>query len=175
MSLIPSFLADLFTKDVNPGDVHVSSTGGVKKPRSKAKRKGAGKDGDQFEVGSNVVKVDSALGLVLGWAIVCKIDGEDYYDLQGDHITEAAMLEAATDFMLNKRVAKEMHTGDQVGDVVFAFPMTTEIAKSFGIEATQTGLLIAMKPSEDVLAKFADGSYTGFSIGGKRIDDEEIE
>jgi hypothetical protein len=49
---------------------------------------------------------------------------------------------------------------------VFAFPLTTEIAKSLGITTKQTGLLIAMRPSESVLSKFKDGTYTGFSIGG---------
>lgn len=69
-------------------------------------------------------KVDSRLGLVFGYAIVCKIknaDGEfeDYYDsgtedptdgeVYSDHITEKAMLEGVTEFMKSARVATEMH------------------------------------------------------------------
>lgn len=123
---------------------------------------------------AQVVKVDADLGLVFGFAVVCKRDGERYFDLQGDHITEKAMLEAATDFMIHSRVAKDMHEGAQDGTVVFAFPLTTDIAKSLGIETEQTGLLIAMKPSADVLAKFKDGTYTGFSIGGSRGKDEVV-
>lgn len=122
-----------------------------------------------------VAKVDEELGLVFGYAIVCKQDGQDYFDVQGDHIPEDAMLKAALDFMQNSRVAKEMHQGGQVGDVVFAFPMTTDIASSMGIQVSKTGLMIAMKPAdEDVLAKFKSGTYTGFSIGGQRIQDEEV-
>jgi hypothetical protein len=123
---------------------------------------------------AQVVKVDSALGLVFGFAIVSTADGQPYYDVQGDHIPEDAMLKAATDFMENSRIAKEMHQGDAKGSVVFAFPLTAEIAKSLGITTQKTGLLIAMKPTPEVLAKFKDGSYTGFSIGGSYGDIEEV-
>jgi phage head maturation protease len=85
-----------------------------------------------------VAKVDKKLGLVVGYAIVCKVknaDGafEDYYDtgsvdpatgeVYSDHITEEAMLEGVTEFMKSSaRVATEMHerevdeNGDQVLD-----------------------------------------------------------
>jgi hypothetical protein len=119
-----------------------------------------------FDRKAQVVKVDSNLGLVFGFAIVSTLDGEPYFDKQGDHIPEDAMLKAATDFMEHSRIAKEMHAGDQQGSVIYAFPLTTDIAKSLGIVTKQTGLLIAMKPSAEVLAKFQDGTYTGFSIGG---------
>lgn len=127
--------------------------------------------GKQYEV----LKVDRKLGLVLGYAIVCKVEGEDYFDTQGDHIPEAAMLEAATDFMVHSRTAKEGHKGDDVGSIVFAWPMTTEIAKAFGMDVKQTGLMIALKPDgEDMLHKFETGELTGFSIGGSRGVDEEV-
>lgn len=122
-----------------------------------------------------VVKVDDALGLVMGFAIVCKEGGEPYFDTQGDHITEEAMLEAAVDFMSNARVAKEMHSGGDKGVVVFAWPMTSEIAKAFGLVVEKTGLMIAMKPDdEEILRKFRDGEYTGFSIGGMCHEHEEV-
>lgn len=131
-------------------------------------------DGD-FEVRSDVVKFDEGLGLVMGYAIVCKQDGEDYFDLHGDHIPEDAMMKAALDFMENSQVAKEMHQGDRVGTVVFAWPMTTEVAKAFGFEVKKTGLLIAVRPTDqEMLAKFRDGRLTGFSIGGHRVQDEEV-
>ena len=82
-------------------------------------------------------KVDSKLGLVIGYAIVCKVknaDGkfEPYYDsgtedpsdgeVYSDHITEKAMLEGVTEFMKSARIATEMHEreldddGEQVLD-----------------------------------------------------------
>jgi hypothetical protein len=122
---------------------------------------------------ATVCKVDVEHGVVFGWAIVCKVDGEDYYDLQDDHIPEDAMLKAAVDFMAESRVAKEMHTGEAVGTHLFAFPLTTDIAKALDLTTKQTGLLIGMRPeSRDVLNKFKSGEYTGFSIGGQRVVDE---
>lgn len=129
-----------------------------------------------FQATASVCKVDVQHGLVIGFAIVCKRDGEDYYDLQGDHIPEESMLAAAVDFMAGARIAKEMHAGDANGTVLFAFPLTTDIAKALGIETQMTGLLIGMKPdSAATLQKFRDGTYTGFSIGGTRGEDEEME
>lgn len=119
------------------------------------------------------VKLNEELGLLLGFAIVCTEDGEPHFDLQGDHIPEDAMLKAATDFMQQSRAAKEMHRGDRIGDVVFAFPLTTEVAKSLSIETKRTGLLVGVRPTEEVLEKARKGEYRGFSIGGKRIKDED--
>ena len=120
---------------------------------------------------TQILKVDESLGLVFGFAIVCKEDGEAHFDLQGDHIPEAVMVKGATDFMKSERVAKEMHAGDPIGSIVFAFPMTSEIAKSLDITTKRTGLLIAMHTEDqEVLRKFRDGEYTGFSIGGAAVN-----
>jgi hypothetical protein len=132
---------------------------------------------DSYDKGSvaTVFKVDDGLGLVFGWAIVCAKNGTEYFDTQGDHIPEDSMLSAAADFMENSRVGKDMHAGDKVGPVVFAWPMTADIAKAMGIQTTQTGLMVAMKPPPEILTKFRNGEYTGFSIGGRRVHDEEVE
>lgn len=147
---------------------------------------------DRKEYSAEFLKVDEALGLVLGWAIICNTgvsiskgeSGDPYFDKQGDHIPEYSMLDATTDFMLNSRKAGEMHWKDEDGEaigkgtVVFAWPMTAEIAKAFGIETKQTGLMIAMKPdSDEILEKFRKGEYKGFSIGGNYIPEhtEEVE
>lgn len=146
-----------------------------------------GLPGDNWQeegLAARVTKVDSALGLVFGWAIVCKIDGEPYFDLNIDrdtgkrvpeHIPENAMLKASTDFMLNSRVGNEMHDGPDTGTYVFAWPLTEEIAKAMGIQSAQTGLMIAYKPTPEVLKKFEDGTYRGFSIEGSRGRSTEID
>lgn len=131
---------------------------------------------DEQTIAARVVKVDESHGLVLGFAIICKHNGEDYFDLQGDHIPEEAMLGATVEFMLKSGAAKEMHCGDVNGKILFAWPLTTEIAKAFDIETRITGLMIAMKPDDPaMLAKFRDGIYTGFSIGGARVKDEILD
>lgn len=134
--------------------------------------------GDAF-LKAEVVKVDSELGLVFGWGIVCKVDGEPYFDSQHDHIPEDSMLKATADFMLSSRMSGDLHARDherqpiQDGDVVFSFPLTTETAKAMGITSSRTGWMVAIKPSTSVLAKYKSGEYTGFSIGGSRLKDED--
>lgn len=130
---------------------------------------------DDFQMNTEILKVDSELGLVIGWAIVSSVGGQPYFDLQGDHIPDDAMLKAAADFMQNSRVAGHMHKVEERGSVVFAFPMTSDIAEAFGIQTPKTGLMIAMKPDQEMFDKFKSGELTGFSIGGKRGEDEEVE
>lgn len=125
--------------------------------------------------------VAEELRMAFGWAMVSKVDGEDYYDLQDDHIPERALLEASIDFMQGDRIAGDMHTreGDSVkkaGSVIFAFPLISEAAEALGIITKQTGLIIGVKIEDDeVLKRVKDGTYTGFSIGGERVRDEEVE
>ena len=122
-----------------------------------------------------VLKVDDELGLVFGFAIVCKQGGEEYFDLQGDHITEEAMLKAVTDFMTNSRAADDMHDEDTHGEVVMSFPLTTDIAKALGIQTEQTGWIVGIRPSPEVLKLYKSGERRGFSIGGYRGEDEEVD
>lgn len=126
----------------------------------------------KFRTNVQFCKVDEDLGLVMGFAVVCTVNGEPYFDLHGDYIPDHEMLKAATEFMLNSRVGKDMHKGDETGTVVFAFPWTKEIAEAFDYdEPPMTGLMIAMKPhSEEILQKYRDGTYTGFSIGGSFLE-----
>lgn len=122
------------------------------------------------------MKVDAGLGIVFGWAIVCKDSGQAYIDVQDDHIPEDTMLSKSAEFMQNSRRAGEMHTRMDAGDIVFAFPMTTEIAKAFNFDTHgKTGLIIGAKPDAAQLAKFISGELKAFSIGGERITDEPAE
>lgn len=115
------------------------------------------------------------LGLIFGWAIISNEKGMPYYDVQGDHIPEDAMLAAATEFMIDHRTMKVMHSGKSVGTVVFAWPMTQEIAAAMGVKSTRTGLMVAVKPnSKAILERFRNKQYTGFSIGGNRLVDEDV-
>ncbi len=114
---------------------------------------------------ARVAKVDDELGLVFLWAFTStNADGSDYYDLQGDSVTD--FVKAAADFMEGARAVDTMHDGKQSGSVVFAMPMTPEIAKAFGVDTKQSGLMVAIKPSPDDLAKFKSGEFTGVSIAG---------
>jgi hypothetical protein len=134
-----------------------------------------------------IAKIDDSLGMVFGYSIICKVNGQDYYDLNIDltgphkgqrvpeHIPESTMLKAAVEFMQTSRVGNVMHSGPDQGTYVFAFPLTADIAKAMGIQTKVTGLMIGFKPPPDLLAKFKDGTYKGFSIEGRRISFEEHE
>lgn len=130
---------------------------------------------------TKILKVDVEHGIVFGFAIVCKEDGEDHFDLQDDHIPEATMLKASLDFSLHSNQGWDMHGfgdngTDRVGGYPFLFPLTTEIAKSLDIETRKTGLLVGFKPEKDeILQKYISGEYTGFSIGGAEIEVLEVE
>lgn len=133
-------------------------------------------DDDRFSIEVEIEKVDSELGIVFGYAMVCYQEGQKYFDLHDDHITEKAMLECTAAYMEGNRIAKDMHQGEPCGQVVYGFPMTAEIAKSLDIQVKRTGFIVGMKPeSQDMLDKFASGEYTGFSIGGRRVKDTEID
>lgn len=131
---------------------------------------------DAFTASSQIAKVNDELGLVFGYAVVCKeLDiskaaGDrvlvEHYDTQGHHIPETVMLKAATDFAINRRHSKDMHKGENVQSAVFNFPMTEDIAKALGMTIEKSGWLIALKPTPEILAKYKSGEYTGFSIGG---------
>ena len=114
----------------------------------------------------------STADTLYGYAIVCKElndEGqfEDYFDTQGDHITEPYMKTVADNFMFSSRVAKFQHDGDQIGLVIHSLPVTEELADRLGWTISKTGWVIGMKPDDDAIIKaYQNGAITGFSIGG---------
>ena len=122
-----------------------------------------------------IAKIDTRLGLVFGWAVVCSQDSQPYFDLQGHNIEPSGLLKAASEFMLKSRRARKQHTEESAGEIVFCWPLTADIAGAFGIESRTTGLMIGMKCTKEVLAKFADGTYSGFSIGGFARKMQDVE
>jgi hypothetical protein len=120
-----------------------------------------------FRVTSKIAKVDDDLGLVFGWGIICTEGGEPYVDLQDEYIPVDEMLKAATDFMLHSRATDDMHDEVARGVTVHSMPMTQDIAEAFEMTTKREGWMIAVDPGDDeILQKFRDGTYTGFSIGG---------
>lgn len=158
---------------------------------------------------TNILKVDAKLGVVFGYAIVCRekdADGNwtDHFDTQGHHIPETEMLKASIEFAqqsnearaehiakalvdalsdmssvdeqelteLVKRASKDMHEGDECQEVVQMLPVTEELAKALEWDVKKTGLVIALKPTAEVLKLYESGDRTGFSIGGTGLLDE---
>ena len=129
---------------------------------------------DDFEIVIPVAKVENRHGIVIGKAIVCTEYDEPYFDSQDDWIPEASMFDAVVDFAASAREAREQHARKNAGTVPLLFPLTKDISSELDIQADWTGLAIGMKPDAEMLAKFESGELTGFSIGGKRLEDEEV-
>lgn len=118
-------------------------------------------------ISCEVVKTDASRRLVFGYLLVCKVDGEDYRDLDGSTMPEDVMLDAALDWAKSVKPADVMHAGDDVGTHPFLFPMTTEIAKAYGIDApSKTGLLVAQQVDAATFERFESGELKGFSVDG---------
>jgi len=138
---------------------------------------------------SKILKVDEGEGIVYGWAVVSKVNGEDYFDLNIDHagqhagkrvpenVPEVALAKCALGFVDSGAPGNEMHAGPDRGDFPFVMPMTTELYKGlFGLDnPPKTGLIVGHRPTPDVLQKFKSGEYTGFSIEGARLGYTEHE
>lgn len=131
---------------------------------------------------AQILKVSTKLGLIFGFAAICKVDGEEFWDSDDEHYPEESMLADSTEFARSQRVACTMHARDadgepvQDGGVVHTFPLTTEIAKALDIQTRRTGLLVALAPDDpNTLEKAENGIFTGFSIGGDIIDAEYEE
>ena len=122
-----------------------------------------------------VVKVNERLRILYGFAMVSKINGQPNIDLHGDYITESAMEEAALYYMRDtNRVLQEMHSGERIGKVIFAYPMTTENVADLGMTTQKTGLIIGVQPENDtIFEKFRTGVYNMFSIGANSVQSEE--
>jgi len=124
----------------------------------------------RFEKVGNFHKVMG--GIAYGWALASTFKGAPYFDTGDgtftDHIPEETVPEVAKLFMEQSRVGLDMHQGDQVADVVFAYPMIGDVAKGLGFaDGDTTGLAIGWMPYDKTyLEKIADGERIGFSIGG---------
>lgn len=122
-----------------------------------------------------VKKFDAKQRIVFGFAVVSKVNGEDYYDSQNHHITEAAVMKAAERFADSARRGEEQHSGKQIGDLPLVMPVTTETAQALGMSTERTGLLVGFRVRDDeAWAKFEKGAFGGLSIRGYFTDFESF-
>ena len=129
-----------------------------------------------------IAKVETSQGLVFGWGQVFLERTEkgldQYYDTDNDAFDEEGAVPAWDGLMSEGRVLKANHQGEQVGDVIFAFPLTLDIAKSLGFDVDtipRTGTLVGVRPQSDIFAKYESGEWDSFSVGGEIIEMEEPE
>jgi hypothetical protein len=119
---------------------------------------------------SEVFKFNDEQRLVYGWAYVSTLKGEISLDHSGEYIRPNELVKAATNFMLDVRVAKAMHSGSQIGEIVHSLPVTNEIAASLGITTDREGWIICVKVHDDsVWEDVKSGKLSAFSIGGRAL------
>lgn len=115
-----------------------------------------------------IVKVAEEQRMVYGWASVVTEKGVPVVDLQGDIIPANVMERATTEFMASARMAKAMHAGGGIGEVLHSFPVTDDIVKSLGLASDREGWIVGVKIHDDeVWKRVKSGELGGFSIGGK--------
>jgi len=124
--------------------------------------------GDEISATMRIAKIDEELGLAFFWGFTStNPDGSDHFDLANDTV-DPDFVKASMNYMLEGGAVDEMHNGESgAGRVVFCMPLTKEIGSAFGLgDVKQTGLMIGLKPSPEVLAKLKSGEYTGVSLAG---------
>jgi hypothetical protein len=128
--------------------------------------------GDDVTATFKVVKTDDKLGLVFGWALASTIDGgaTPHVDLQRDAIIgDDELIKVAADFMERSAVSDVMHDDKADGKIVFAMPLTKDVANALGVTTKVHGLAIAMRPSPETFKRFVKGELKAFSIAGHGV------
>lgn len=122
----------------------------------------------KFGITFDFEKADAEGRYVRGWASVISVDGEPVTDTQGDVISMDVLRKAAHQFVTNARVAKAMHRGDAVGEVVESVIIDDEFAKALGMTDSKRGWWIGMVVNDDAIRKrVKGGELKAFSIGGR--------
>lgn len=125
-----------------------------------------------------LVKTDSELREVTGWASVVSKGGKPYVDHQGDIIDMANLRAAVEKFMDAVRTGGYMHQTTEdgkvipVGKIVGSLIVDRDMARALKMDTDLEGWLITMKVLDDnVWGQVKAGMLTGFSIGamGRRM------
>lgn len=116
----------------------------------------------------NFSKAKANGSYIRGFASVTSFGGVPVEDWQGDTIDIEVVRKAAHEFIGNARVAKAMHKGDQIGDVVESIVIDDALAKVLGITDKRRGWYIGMTVHDVAVRKqIASGELKAFSIGGR--------
>lgn len=122
---------------------------------------------DRFGITFQFEKSTATGRFVRGWASVVAQNGVAVTDAQGDVISIDEIRKAAHRFVTDARIAKAMHAGAKVGEVVESVIIDDEFAKAMGITDSRRGWWIGMEiHNPDVQERVRKGELRAFSIGG---------
>lgn len=114
-----------------------------------------------------ITKLDEEQRIAYGWFSVIEEAGRPVVDSQGDVITEATLVKAVHEFVLDSRAGKLMHQGRRVADIVESVVLTKDLQNALGIDVGRVGWFGAMKFRDDkVWDRVKNGELRAFSIGG---------
>jgi hypothetical protein len=105
-----------------------------------------------------VAKLDTELGLSLGWASVVMKDNTLVEDRQGDVIEPQELEPAVFDFMKHHRATNEMHAGDEYPDT---------IVESVVVSPEKLELMFAKFWPDELLEQAKKHTPTGWWIGSQ--------
>lgn len=113
-------------------------------------------------------KADASGRYVRGWASVATVDGKTVEDADGDRIEIEELRTAAHRFITEARVAKMLHRGEPIGEVVESIIVDDAFCKAVGATTAKRGWFIGMEVhAEAVRKRVRAGELLAFSIGGK--------
>ena len=169
-ALVPLEVAGLGGELMATKILHGDAT--KKHPAAAPPPKKFGKSVD-FDIYTEISKVDTEKRQVFGWASVTKSGGVDVVDLQGDVIPLEEIEKAAYEFVKKSRVGGKMHQkGDtgpiHVSDMIESFVVTPEKKAAMGLpDETPEGWWVGFKVNDDdTWAEAKDGKLAGFSVHG---------
>ncbi len=121
-----------------------------------------------FSINFEFTKTDVSGKFVRGWASVVSKAGVPVTDHQGDIIDIDEVRKAAHKFVSDARVAKAMHAGKPIGEVVESVIIDDDFAKALGVSDTRRGWWIGMQIHDsDIQKGVKTGKLRAFSIGGR--------
>lgn len=142
------------------------------------KKQSVAKADDEFEIYTEISKVDTDKRQVFGWASVTKHNGIPVLDLQDDIIDLEEIEKAAYDFVKNSRIGGNMHAKGtsgpvHVSDMIESFVLTPEKKAAMGLpDDTPEGWWVGYKVNDEQTWQDAkSGKLAGFSVHGtgKRV------
>ena len=133
---------------------------------------------ENFSINCDIHKVDDDQRLVFAWASVNSVNGELLVDTQGDIISDEELEKAAYNYVLNSRIAGELHIRKGVGRLVESIVFSKAKQEALGIDLGKTGWFVGFKIDDDELwDTIKKGEYPMMSIGGsgrrEEINEEE--
>lgn len=121
-----------------------------------------------FSINFEFAKADVSGKFVRGWASVVSKQGVPVTDHQGDIIAIDDIRKAAHKFISDARVAKAMHAGQPVGEVVESVIVDDDFAKALGATDATRGWWIGMQIHDPKVQEgVRKGKLRAFSIGGR--------